>query len=419
MEIVTQCIFNKQKPRICFLVGSMAISGGTYVIIQHASHLCDKGYDVTIGVQEPFSAETLAWHDRTSTLRCLPISVAKKESYDLVVATWWKTVFELKDFNTPRYAYFIQSIESRFYPETEIPLRALVDETYRFPLACVTEATWIQQYLAGHFGQPSALVRNGIRKDVYSMVGPSAAPRSSLSPRILVEGHFGVAFKNTALAIRLAKEAGYRDIWVLTGSPVTWVPGVNRLFSCVPMIQTSEIYRSCDILVKLSTVEGMFGPPLEMFHCGGTAVVFDVTGHDEYIIDGINACVAHRGDADGVVRTLRRLLDDKGCLARLKNGAIQTASSWPNWEHSSGMFRCWIDTTLDNLTVDRQTLCELTERAYTNYGRDEGQRLANNPGIVKRHKWSAFASRLPSSLVCRVKQIEAVGEVLFGRRRVF
>lgn len=409
-------ILRLQQRRICFLVGSMAISGGTYVIIQHARYLQVQGYAVTLGVQEPFTTETLAWHDCASMLRCIPVALAKQESYDLVVATWWKTVFELKDFNSSHYGYFIQSIESRFYPETETPLRALVNATYRFPLACVTEATWIQRYLAEHFAQTAMLVRNGIRKDVYTASGPVITSRNLAVPRVLVEGHFGVSFKNTALAIRLAKEAGCKDIWVLTGSPVAWVPGVKRVFSRVPMVKTPEIYRSCDILVKLSTVEGMFGPPLEMFHCGGTAVVFNVSGHDEYILDDINARVVPKGDADGVVQALQRMLSDRGLLARLKNGAIQTAAAWPNWEHSSAEFCCWIEATLNGPVGRRQTLFELTDRAYNEYSRDERLRMTNNTKIVRRHNWSAFSSRLPPSLVRWAKHLEATGEVLFGGR---
>ena len=396
----------------------MAISGGTYVIVQHAAYLHDQGYDVTLAVQEPFTAQTLAWHDQASRLRCVPIDAAKGETFDLVIATWWKTALELRHFNSPRYAYFVQSIESRFYPASEGPLRALVDSTYRLPVAYVTEATWIRDHLKTTYGHDAALVRNGIRKDVYRTTGPVISPRNRKhQPRVLVEGHFGVSFKNTALGVRLAREAGAKDIWLLTGTPVKWVPGVSRVFSRVPMKVTPEIYRSCDILVKLSTVEGMFGPPLEIFHCGGTAIVFDVTGHDEYIVDGQNACVVHRGDMDGVVTTLRRLLNDRTELARLQAGALKTAEAWVSWDASSSAFRNWVDVSLDGPTVDRTAIGEFCDKAFSEYVRDEQQRLAYIPR-VPRHRLSAMASRFPAPLLRTLKQFEAAWEVLFGPREV-
>lgn len=396
----------------------MAISGGTYVIVQHAAYLHDQGYDVTLAVQEPFTAQTLAWHDHASRLRCVPIDAAKGETFDLVIATWWKTALELRHFNSPRYAYFVQSIESRFYPASEVPLRALVDSTYRLPVAYVTEATWIRDHLKTTDGHDAGLVRNGIRKDVYRTTGPVISPRNrKRQPRVLVEGHFGVSFKNTALGVRLAREAGAKDIWLLTGTPVKWVPGVSRVFSRVPMNVTPEIYRSCDILVKMSTVEGMFGPPLEIFHCGGTAIVFDVTGHDEYIVDGQNACVVRRGDMDGVVTTLRRLLNDRAELARLQAGALQTAEAWVSWDESSSTFKNWVDVSLDGPTVDRASLAEFCDQAFSEYARDEQQRLANILR-VPRHRLSALASRLPPKLLRTLKQFEAAVEVLFGPREV-
>lgn len=407
------------QKKICFLVGSMAISGGTYVIVQHAAYLFDQGYEVTLAVQEPFTAQTLAWHDRTAVLRCVPLEEAKAESFDLVIATWWKTVFELQNFNSPRYAYFVQSIESRFYPEDELPLRALVDATYHFPLSYVTEAVWIRDCLKSNFGHAASLVRNGVRKDVYRPSGSAVMQREqSRQPRVLVEGHFGVSFKNTALGIKLAREAGARDIWLLTGSAVSWVPGVSRVFSRVPMFTTPEIYRSCDILIKLSTVEGMFGPPLEMFHCGGTAVVFDVTGHDEYIVHEKNACVVRRGDMDGVVATLRRLLTDRTELQRLQTGALQTAESWVSWDESSAGFRNWLEAALAGPVVEQGVLAELTEKAFADYMRDEQRRLAKAPQKIGRHRLSAFAARLPTKLVRLLKQFEAAGEVWFGPRKV-
>lgn len=403
------------KEKVCFLVGSIAISGGTYVIVQHAAYLANMGYIVTLAIQEPFTDKTLAWHDLIPRLRCISIDAAKHERFDLVIATWWKTALELHHFNAPRYGYFVQSIESRFYPAEEAPLRTLVDATLQYPVSYVTEATWIQDFLARSYGHQATLVRNGIRKDIYRTSGPVIEQRNFKDqPRVLVEGPFGVPFKNTALGIRLAREAGAKNIWVLTGTPVKWLPRVARLFSQIPMNLTPNIYRSCDVLLKLSTVEGMFGPPLEMFHCGGTSVVFDVTGHDEYIIDGYNARVIQRDDVDGVVTALRQLLNERDKLEQLKYGASQTAKEWWSWDQSSAAFLGWIKETLAGPPANPSTLAEFANNALAKYIKDEQQRLSN----VSRYKLSTLAAQLPPPLLRLFKQIEATKEVIFAPRKV-
>lgn len=122
------------------------------------------------------------------------------------------------------------------------------------------------------------------------------------------------------------------EIWLLTSSDITKYHGVDRVFSKVPIHQTPAIFRSCDVLVKLSYIEGMFGPPLEMFHCGGTAIVYDVTGHDEYIVHNQNSYVVARDNEEEVVNLLRKLKNDPDELQRLKRGARQSAEKWIDWQ---------------------------------------------------------------------------------------
>ena len=40
------------------------------------------------------------------------------EHYDVAVATWWETTFTLFEIPADRYAYFVQSLEDRFYQHT-------------------------------------------------------------------------------------------------------------------------------------------------------------------------------------------------------------------------------------------------------------------------------------------------------------
>jgi glycosyltransferase involved in cell wall biosynthesis len=405
--------------KICFLVGSVAISGGTYVILQHAAHLRREGHEVTLAIQEPFTRETLAWHDEAEQLDCVPFGVAQKGSYDVAIATWWKTALEIGAFAADHYAYFVQSIESRFYPRHEAPLRQLVDRTYELPLCYSTEASWIQSHLRDHYGQEATLVRNGIRKDIYTVDKGAVGVRDAARlPRLLVEGHFGVPFKNTALAIQLARRAGAKDVWLLTGSEVRWIPGVSRIFSKVPMKQTPAIYRSCDVLIKLSTVEGMFGPPLEMFHCGGTAVVFDVTGHDEYIRHDINSLVVRTGDIDGVVAAVSRLLKDRRLLLRLQHGAIETAAAWPSWEQSSREFQRWVEEIVVGAHTEVDWLRGMVSKAWGEYGSSEEDRLRRNPWVRLGYRASAAASRLPASARRLLREARMAWEVVGTKARV-
>lgn len=394
--------------KICFLVGSVAISGGTYVIFQHACYLQSRGFKVTLAVQEPFTSATYSWHPDAALLSIVAFEDAKSATYDLVIGTWWKTALALAEFRADRYAYFVQSVESRFYPEHEVPLRRLVESTYQLPVHYVTEVAWIERYLSEQHGQRADVIRNGVRKDLY--YPKERASSSSNGLRILVEGPFRVRFKNVGKTIQLVRRAGIRDITLLTSSPVNWVPGVAKVYSRVPITAVPDIYRSCDVLVKLSTVEGMFGPPLEMFHSGGTAVVYDVSGYDEYIVHGTNALVAPMGNEDAVVQYLRQLMEDHDLLVRLKKNAQSTAEQWPSWEASSAAFLCWAESVIHGPFSNRDQVASFVAQAWHDYAEQEEARLRELPKSVLRNKVYGLVRRLPAKAVTLIEQSIAIYE---------
>jgi glycosyltransferase involved in cell wall biosynthesis len=325
--------------KIAIIIGSADISGGTYVIFQHASYLQESGLDVTILCDVPVAPETPLWHDKGATFKYKTIDEAESEEFDIAMATWWVTVYKLHRVNAKTYSFFNQSVESRFYLENDYATRKWADGVYTFNLPIITEASWIQNHIKTYFNRDSQLVLNGIRKDIYQTDGEAYAPREGGKLRVLVEGPLGIFFKNTEKAIELAKQSNADEIWLLTASRnVEPIEGVDRIFSSVKNVDTAKIYRSCDVLVKLSYVEGMFGPPLEIFHCGGTAIIYNVTGHEEYMKNDINSIILDVDDETGVVNSINRLKAEPDYLKRLKAGAIEEASHWPDWETSSKSF---------------------------------------------------------------------------------
>ena len=337
----------KKRMKIGFLLGSPDINGGTYVIYEHATRLIVLGHQITIITEQQISPERYAWHPKAQTLEWLTIAKAEKREFDIVLATWWQSPFLLTRLMASHYVYFIQSIESRFFEE-EDPAhhdqrdlsiwKQYCESTYACNISIITEAQWIQAYLKGNHNKSSFLVRNGIRKDIYQPKGNAISERTRGKLRVLAEGPVDVHNKNVPKSIELCRKAGADEIWLLTSSDINSFEGVDRVFARIPINETPEIFRSCDVLVKLSYVEGMFGPPLEMFHCGGTAIVYDVTGHDEYIIHNENSYVVPRDDEEQVVRHLQKLKKDPEELQHLKAGAKRTADSWPDWHAAASKF---------------------------------------------------------------------------------
>ncbi|MEG7408106.1 glycosyltransferase family 4 protein [Serratia marcescens] len=386
--------------KIAFLLWSPAISGGTNVIFEHATRMRKNGDDITIITEDKPNDKRLQWFPGAEKMTWMDYSEAADKQFDLVIATWWRTVFYLHKINAKKYAFFVQSIESRFYPEGEVTLRTLVDLTYSLQVNFITEATWIKEYLKEHFDQDALLVRNGISKDYFNDGIKPKVPRAPEKLRVLVEGPLNVSFKNTELAVELCRQSRADEVWFVTSTEIGAYPNVDRLFSRVPISEIGSIYASCDVLVKLSTVEGMFGPPLEIYHTGGTSISYDVTGYDEYIEHNVNGLVSFSRQNQEIIEFINRLKDNPNELAQLKANALATAEKWPDWENSSKEFAAACEQLIASGVITSVTLLKAqTERFWLFY--EESLRqvpLSGQVGIPSLNRYVHFRQRVINKL---------------------
>lgn len=362
--------------KIVFLLCSPDISGGTHVILQHGGGLRRLGHEVTIATAERVDPVRYSWHREGAGLRWRTLAEIDGEDFDIAIATWWESPYLLAQMRATHVAYFVQSIESKFFaPDDPRNLDTRdhsiganrCDNGYFFAIPVITEATWIKDYLATEYNHQPYLVRNGIDKSLYRGV-EAIAPRQAGRLRVLVEGPVDVFHKNVPRTIELCRRAGVAEIWLLTSSELKDYPGVARVFSRLPLHETPPVYRSCDVLVKLSYVEGMFGPPLEMFHCGGTAIVYAVTGHDEYLRHGENGLVVEKDDEQGVIECLRRLREEPLLLEQLCLGAMATAAAWPDWTTATAGFAEALQEIVTGRPVSRNYLRNLSETFLAHQG---------------------------------------------------
>lgn len=332
--------------RIAFVISDASviggIGGGANVLIEHAAGLAACGHDVFFLTSAPGKPPESGWHPRLRGLRVSSVADAEGERFDVAFATWWLTFFDLSRVDARVYGYFNQSVESRFYEAAD--RKSMNWATYSLPLLFVTEATWIADFVRAL--QPEApvwLVRNGLSREYFPRV--AQVPVRQGPVRVLVEGPWGVPFKGVPETFRILEAVAPRlglEIGWLTGYASGVRPRVGgkevAVHEGLPIDRVREVYRDYDVLLKLSRVEGMYGPPLEMFSQGGTAITSIVTGCDDLVVHGENGLLVPARDEVGVAGHLAALQGSPELLAWLRAGALATARGWPGWEEVSREF---------------------------------------------------------------------------------
>ncbi|MFZ2051237.1 MAG: glycosyltransferase family 4 protein [Solirubrobacteraceae bacterium] len=323
--------------KVAFILHDLQLSGGVGVVIEHARRLSElDGWDVTLVLSREQKQTSWRGYEHLSRIYLCPREQALQQHFDVAVATWWETAFTLFELKAERYAYFVQSLEDRFYRHDEAE-RIGAGLTLDLPVSFITEARWIADTLAlVRPGAPCHLVRNGIDKDLF-------APLDRVTPhdgplRVLVEGPLQVWFKQVPEALRAAaamREPHHVTLISSAGERTGLPAPVDEVIGPLSHREMAEVYTQTDVLLKLSSVEGMFGPPLEGFHRGATCVVTPVTGHDEYIRHGFNALLTDWEDLRGTARQLDLLARDRELLYHLRCNALETARQWPDWGHAS------------------------------------------------------------------------------------
>lgn len=340
---------NLRGCRILFAVGSLSISGGTNLILQYAKALKNAGAEVTLGFMLG-QAKDIGWHPFKDEFECLPLSRCSSTYFDLAIATWWPTIYELSKLKASRHLYFVQSLESRFAlnagdQHSEVKAAA----SYTFGLPMITVASWLQNLLIAETGTPVWFVRNGIDRSIFPLA-KSAKSLLRAKPVVLVEGVLGVGMKAVEETLDACRNAGEVEIWHVTPELGGGSAKADKIFEKVNLAEMSGIYAQADIFVKMSRVEGMFGPPLEAFHSATPGVFSRVTGYDEYIKNDVNSLVVEVDDFKGAELKLKKLISDSDLYSRLSRAALASAHDWPSVEESAQEFvaACFATLNMDS-----------------------------------------------------------------------
>ena len=318
------------KPqKIAFILPGVGVSGGIAVVFKHAMMLLAAGHDAfVINIGEPGDG---SWFSN-NTVPIINIDDQRPyvfDHIDMLFATGWSTAEWLDKIDAKRKLYFVQSDERRFFEDEH--LKKKIHNTYKLDCEYVTEAFWIQKLLSEEFGHNATYVPNGLDQNIFFPTKPIAKKSNKI--RVLIEGPIIIPFKGMLDSYNAIKDLDC-EIWIVSSAgqpPADW--RYDRFFERVPFALMSQIYSSCDVFLKMSRVEGFFGPPMEAMACGCSVVVGKVTGYDEYIEHQKNALVVEQGDIAGAKKAVQRLIDDEDLRNQLIAEGRLTANAW-SWEKS-------------------------------------------------------------------------------------
>ncbi len=325
--------------KIGFIVPFNGISGGLYVVYKHAHYLAEKGHSVEIIiVSEQLGLTVTCFPEFSLKTLSLTEAIEAGTQYDVLIATWWETFYQMFQLESCHYLYFCQSDERKFYAQAASFELPFVELTYKDKdVGIITMARWIQHWLKKSYDIRAEYAPNGIYIQIFHPdVKPNEEKKDRL--RVLIEGPGSIPFKQVDLAFRVTNRIPDIEVWLVSTDGVVkkeW--RYDRFFSRVPLETMPSIYRSCDILLKLASFESFGYPPLEMMSCGGTAVVTKTNGWDEYLEHEKNALLVEINNEPEAFAALNRLIHDDDLRKRLSEEGIKTARRM-NWKDRSPFF---------------------------------------------------------------------------------
>jgi GT2 family glycosyltransferase/glycosyltransferase involved in cell wall biosynthesis len=313
--------------RVVYVTEGTGVGGGHRDIFEHLNRLAARGHEValyTLGGPPDWFDLRVPVH----SFEYYEELVAALAPVDAIkVATWWNTAVPVWKASVLHgiAAYFVQDIETSYYPDDEFVRHAVID-SYRPEFRYMTISGWNRERLA-ELGLDAQLIAPGIDLENFR-VRPEVERRDDM---VLALGRTN-PLKNLPLTI---------DAWraLPEPRPQLCMFGIEPELAREPGMRyeespsderVGELFSEASVFVQTSTHEGFCLPALESMATGGAVLCTDAHGNRDFCADGEN-CLMPEPTVAAVSDALARLVGDPQLRARLGEAGIETAAQYA-WE---------------------------------------------------------------------------------------
>jgi GT2 family glycosyltransferase/glycosyltransferase involved in cell wall biosynthesis len=315
------------KLRIAYVTEGTGVGGGHRDVFEHLNRLLDRGHEVALYTL----GEAPDWFALRAPVRSFEFYdelVDELAGLDAIkIATWWNTATPVWRASVLRGipVYFVQDIETSYYPDDEHVRHAVID-SYRPEFRYMTISGWNRERLR-ELGLEAELISPGIDLETFRPL-PGAGRRDDI---VLSIGRSN-PLKNLPLTIDAwsALPAPRPELCLFGIEPELAASEGMRHVHAPSDEEVNELFNTATVFVLTSLHEGFALPPLEAMACGCAVVCTDAHGNRDFCVDGEN-CLMPAAERGAVTAALARLLADPELRERLGRAGERTARDY-SWE---------------------------------------------------------------------------------------
>jgi GT2 family glycosyltransferase len=333
--------------RVIYATWDTGVGGGHRDVFEHLNRLIDRGHEAELWTRRAGPPD---WFELRAPVRSFDsldeLSVALEPLHAIKVATWWATgpPVWLASVRNGIPAYFVQDIETSYYPDRPDFAYRVVD-SYRHEFRYMTISEWNRERLA-EYGVRARLVPPGVNLDEFRE-RPEVERRDD---ELLVIGRDN-PLKNlplTMAAYELLGDDRPRMRMFGVEPEVGERYGIPYLDSR-PDDEVARLFNEATVFVQTSVHEGFCLPPLEAMAAGCAVVCTDAHGNRDFCRDGEN-CLIPEPTPAAVAAAIRRLVDDQELRARLVAEGKRTAAAY-SWERRTDELEAALEAIAEGPTV--------------------------------------------------------------------
>lgn len=262
-----------------------------------------------------------------------PVSDADLPDADVVVATWWETAAWVAGLAPSKGAkvYFMQDYGARGQEiEKLLP-------TWRMPFTFVTLTEHLRNSIRAENPEADVIVmRNAVDHSTFE----ARSRRRNVPPRIgfIYRAQPSKGSDLALEAIRIVREHLPELRAVAVGSPDAGVCRFVESLRCPGDDALAEFYRSCDLFLFPSRLEGFGLPIVEAMACGTPVVSTKVGAAPDLVRTGENGALVDTDDARSMAREALAILTcPDEAWRRMAENARATVDGY-GWDDAAAVF---------------------------------------------------------------------------------